>query len=241
MENTVRIKNKNNTLFIAHRGLSGIELENTNSSFIAAANRSYFGIETDVQITSDGEMILFHDDATGRVCEKNLEIKKTDYKTLKELNLVPQNNRKKGNDFKIPDLKDYLCICNQYEKTAVIELKGDMEPSQIKQVYEEVEKYHNIKDTIFISFWLENLKRLRDQSADAMIQYLTGAFDDNILENLKTFKMDLDIGHWICTKEVVDICHANNIKVNCWTVDDPLRAELLIGYGVDYITTDILE
>lgn len=38
---------------IAHRGLSGIEKENTNAAFIAAGNRSYFGIETDVHKTVD--------------------------------------------------------------------------------------------------------------------------------------------------------------------------------------------
>lgn len=37
---------------IAHRGLSGIEKENTNAAFVAAGNRSYFGIETDVHKTS---------------------------------------------------------------------------------------------------------------------------------------------------------------------------------------------
>ncbi len=37
---------------IAHRGLSGIEMENTCSAFVAAGNRSYFGIETDVHVTA---------------------------------------------------------------------------------------------------------------------------------------------------------------------------------------------
>ena len=38
---------------IAHRGLSEIEFENTIAAFIAAGNRSYFGIETDVHIAAD--------------------------------------------------------------------------------------------------------------------------------------------------------------------------------------------
>ena len=38
-------------LMIAHRGLSGLEKENTNAAFIAAGNRSYYGIETDVRKT----------------------------------------------------------------------------------------------------------------------------------------------------------------------------------------------
>ena len=43
---------------VAHRGTSGLELENTNSAFVAAGNRSYFGIETDVHRTADGQFIL---------------------------------------------------------------------------------------------------------------------------------------------------------------------------------------
>ena len=43
--NTIKL-NKGNVRVVAHRGLSGIERENTNAAFVAAANRSYYGIET---------------------------------------------------------------------------------------------------------------------------------------------------------------------------------------------------
>ena len=39
--------NAKQTKIIAHRGLSGIECENTIAAYIAAGNRNYFGIETD--------------------------------------------------------------------------------------------------------------------------------------------------------------------------------------------------
>ncbi|MBR5473481.1 MAG: hypothetical protein IKU82_05790, partial [Clostridia bacterium] len=120
MYNTIKIQNKKGTKFIAHRGLSGLELENTTSAFVAAGNRSYVGIETDVHVTRDGYFVTFHDDTTGRLCDKNLEIKKTDYKKLAALNLTPQKNRTTGGDFKIPEFKDYLCVCAQYEKIAVV-------------------------------------------------------------------------------------------------------------------------
>ena len=55
--NTIKV-DSGNTLMIAHRGLSGIELENTCSAFVAAGNRSYFGIETDVHVTADGQYII---------------------------------------------------------------------------------------------------------------------------------------------------------------------------------------
>ena len=36
---TIRVKEKGKTQMVAHRGLSGIELENTMASFVAAGNR----------------------------------------------------------------------------------------------------------------------------------------------------------------------------------------------------------
>ena len=42
-------------------------------------------------------------------------------------------------------------------------------------------------------------------------------------------------------KELIDRLHAAGIKVNCWTVDDPADGERLAEWGVDYITSNILE
>ena len=62
---------KGNVLVIAHRGLSGIETENTNAAFVAAGNRSYYGIETDIHRTADGNLVIFQ--------KKTLVRQKLDY------------------------------------------------------------------------------------------------------------------------------------------------------------------
>ena len=54
---------KRQVRMVAHRGLSGIERENTCPAFIAAANRSYYGVETDVHVTQDGQFVILHDAA----------------------------------------------------------------------------------------------------------------------------------------------------------------------------------
>lgn len=90
MPNTIKIENKNGTKFVAHRGLSGLELENTISAFVAAGNHSYMGIETDVHVTRDGKFVLYHDDITERLCDEDVKIGDTDYKKLKSLTLKPQ-------------------------------------------------------------------------------------------------------------------------------------------------------
>ena len=50
---------KKSTKVIAHRGLSGIEVENTCSAFVAAGNRSYFGIECDIHPTLDKKFVVY--------------------------------------------------------------------------------------------------------------------------------------------------------------------------------------
>mgnify|MGYP002627404479 CR=1 FL=1 len=47
--------------FVAHRGLSGLETENTCAAFLAAGLRGYWGIETDVHPTPDGRFVCSHD------------------------------------------------------------------------------------------------------------------------------------------------------------------------------------
>jgi len=41
--------------------------------------------------------------------------------------------------------------------------------------------------------------------------------------------------------ENIKLLHSKGIKVNCWTCDDKETAEKLVSYGVDYITSNILE
>lgn len=49
---TIKVEEKGRTRFIAHRGLSGIETENTLAGLRRRGHRDYYGIETDVHVTS---------------------------------------------------------------------------------------------------------------------------------------------------------------------------------------------
>ena len=73
----------------AHRGLwdrqKGIP-ENSLPAFAAACEHGY-GIELDVHITSDGRLVVFHDNTTKRMCSTALEIEKSPWSCLAELRL----------------------------------------------------------------------------------------------------------------------------------------------------------
>ena len=60
-------------------------------------------------------------------------------------------------------------------------------------------------------------------------------------ELLKRYSFDLDVYYKAITPELVEAVHAVGAKINAWTVDDPADAERLISYGIDFITSNIIE
>ena len=83
---------------------------------------------------------------------------------------------------------------------------------------------------------------MRKFSKTASLQYLCGCtVDASLLEELKAYNLDLDTEHSFLTESAIGYLHDNGIKVNCWTVDDKSRAEELAAWGVDFITSNILE
>ena len=249
--NTVKVK-KGATLMIAHRGLSGLEPENSIPAFIAAGNRSYYGIETDVHVTRDGKFVVIHDDRTGRVAEDDVPVEQSTYSLLRKINLhnICRKETEAGitpedvmvrPDLMIPSLKEYVMICKKYCKKCVLELKNRFEPDDIRRLIAEIEALDYLNDMIFISFSLDNMICLRELLPNHKLQYLTGKYDAEILKNLDDYHLDLDVKYTALTKEAVEELHAHGHQVNCWTCDDKEAAEELISWGVDFITSNILE
>ena len=238
--NTIKIENKKCKI-IAHRGLSGLECENTNAAFVAAGNRSYFGIETDVHVTKDGKYIIIHDNSTKRVSDKEFDVEKSRYKKLKKVRLYDKVDKRFRSDLTLPDLTDYIRICKKYEKIAVLEIKNPMSDKEIVGIINEISGEDYLENTIFISFDWDNLVKIKSNLPEQRVQFLTSKWDDELIDKLKKYNMDLDIAYSAVTEELVRKLHENNIEINCWTCDEKEDAEKLIEYGVDYITSNILE
>ena len=228
---------------IAHRGLSGLERENTCAAFVAAGNRSYFGIETDVHRTSDGQYVIIHDDTTTRVAGVELTVEETDMATLRQLRLFDVGTELPRGDLCLPTLDEYISICKKYDKTAVLELKNRMPDEAVWEIAEIVADHDYLAKTVFISFSLDNLIALRAKYPHQKAQYLLSKIEDPdaLLETLTTYRLDLDVKHIALTKEVVERIHAAGLEVNVWTVDAPEDAARVMDMGVDYITSNILE
>lgn len=238
--NTIAI-DKKQAKMVAHRGVSGLEAENTCAAFVAAGNRSYFGIETDVHVAKDNQIAVIHDDNTIRVSGIDKIVEES---TLEELQSIPLYNKEQGvyrTDLRIPTLADYISICKRYDKIAVLELKNRMTPEAIAQIVDIIKEQDYLENVIFISFSWDNVADLRKMLPEQKVQFLIGTYDEALIEKLISHRIDLDIRYTAVTKELVDILHKHNLEINCWTVDKPEDAKQLIEWGVDYITSNILE
>lgn len=232
---------KKNTLMVAHRGLSGIEKENTNSAFVAAGNRSYYGIETDVHKTLDGKYVVFHDDTTGRVAIDDMEVEKTTFDCLRNLLLTDIDEKKGRSDLKIPTLEEYISICKKYDKVAVLELKNAFSEKEIYEIVNIIESLNYLENVIFISFCLENLVILRAKYPNQAAQFLIDDYNESLIDILKTNKLDLDIKYTALTKDNMKALHEAGIKVNCWTCNDSEAGAKLADWEIEFITSNILE
>jgi len=240
--NTIKIDG--NVKMVAHRGLSGIERENTNPAFVAAGNRSYWGIETDVHKTLDGQFIIIHDETTERVTEGkvNINIEESPYDAVRDLVLPDKDGSLNRQDIRIPLLIDYIRICKKYEKIAVLELKNPFADEDIAKIVDIIRGENYLENVTFISFDFNNCAVLRKMLPEQSIQWLTyKEIDEAAINNILEHKLDIDAHYKLLSRELIEKLHAKGVTVNCWTVDDKEMAEKLIEWGVDMITSNILE
>ena len=238
--NTIAI-DKKQVKMVAHRGVSGLEMENTLAAFVAAGNRSYYGIETDVHVTSDKQIVVIHDDDLKRVAGVEKIVEES---TLAELQAIPLYDKVPGTsrtDLRTPILSEYINVCKKYEKKAILELKNQMEPEDVAQIVAIIRECGYLDGTVFISFAWDNLVYVKNLVPEQTVQFLTGECDDALIDKMAANGFDLDIYHKSLTAEMIQKLHAAGIEVNCWTVDTAEEADQYIAWGVDYITSNILE
>ena len=135
----------------AHRGSSGTHPENTLAAFLDAAKLPIHGIEFDVHMTKDGELVIIHDEKIDRTSNGKGYVKD---KTLAELRNYDFGSwfspRFKGE--RIPTLEEVLDIYSDTSHLLNIELKSDVinYPGMTKKVLDIVSNL-NLDQRIVIS------------------------------------------------------------------------------------------
>ncbi len=151
----------------AHRGASEYAPENTLSSFYLGLLQGANGIETDVQRTKDGVLVLFHDDTIDRVTDGNGILSDYNYEELKKLK-VYGNCTTLFYD-RIVTLKEFLEKFSFYNIRFAIELKGvGVEEETLSMVKE----FGILEKTTFTSFNFDYIKKIKELDKNARVGWL---------------------------------------------------------------------
>jgi len=219
-------------LTIGHRGAKGYEIENTVISFQKAVDMHVDGIELDVHLSSDNEVLVFHDDTLDRLTDG---IGLINAFTLPELKRLLINRKEK-----IPTLREVLELIDR--KCFVnIELKSYEVTETVINLIEEYVKNKNWKydDFLVSSFDWNALQQVAFLNDKIPIGVLTETNLELALAFAKFIQAKSLHPHFhLLTKENTAQIQAKGLQVFPWTVNEKEDIEKIKSYNVNGIITD---
>ena len=149
------------TNLYAHRGASMVCPENTMAAFRQALHENAYGIELDVQLSKDGEMIVIHDPTIERTTNGTGAVKDLTVSELKHFDAGSWFNEAFSGET-IPLLEEVLVWMKETQLVLNIELKIYHPDTGIEQAILDIIHRHQLKDRIVLSsFNLDALKKCR--------------------------------------------------------------------------------
>ena len=146
----------------AHRGLSYRYPENTIPAFCHALDYEIAGIELDIQMTSDGQIVVIHDETVDRTTNGHGYVKDMTLEQIKALDITYHDET-----LKIPTIKEVLEAIGEdligYDVLLNIELKNSEVPYPgMEEKIRMMVKDYGLQDrVVFSSFCFHSLRHLR--------------------------------------------------------------------------------
>ena len=223
--------------YVAHRGYSQYYVDNTEASFRAAAQKPFYGIETDIRKTKDGYFVCNHDAEVKYAGGSKKTISSTKRDALLSKPLV---NTKTEEDAYLCTFETYLQVCKAGNKVAVIELKDSLySQDDLYSILEIIDNEYTRKKVTFISFSYQPLSLLRTLAPTIPLQYLSQTENDEKFDRCIRENVSIDVKQTILTEELIERFHAAGLTVNVWTVNEEAELQMVLDLGVDYVTTNL--
>ena len=225
------------TIF-AHRGASGHAPENTLEAFRLAVQMGADGIELDVHLSKDGELVVIHDETvdrttngTGLVCSKTLA-------ELKELDASKGMEGYAG--ARIPTLGEVYDLIRDTGLLINVEIKTDViQYADIERKCLELEQEKGMQGRIIYSsfnhYTIANILA-QDPQAQTGLLYMSGLYQPWEYAKYTGAKYIHPYTPNLFLPGLVEGCLKNGIGINLWTINDEKTMMECLKYGVGIIT-----
>lgn len=225
-------------LVYGHRGFPLEAPENTIPSFLLAREAGAFGVEMDVHMTKDGELVVIHDDKLDRTTTGTGYVSQRTWAEVRQLD-AGQKFSERWRGVRVPSLREVLTQVKGVNYYVEVKHGSRFYPGIEERLLEILEETGTKDLTQVISFDLESLSRLRQMDSSLTLGLLT-------CNNVKHALLLADkIGvNWIqaefglLDRELVDMAHGRGYRVATWTVNTEEEVMKAREMGVDSITTD---
>jgi len=234
---------------IAHRGANQVAPQNTIPAFLAALDMNVNGFENDVHLTSDGEVVVCHNDTIDAT--SNGKGKISDY-TLDELLKFDFGSSfsEKFKGTKIPKLNEFLDVSRD-DRIEIMNIEIKSQKERNSSIVEKVIKQSKdlgVFEKLIISSFDEDVllaaKEIEKNVKTALLFTPFHKITDQIVADIrpvvKQFKLDALHPMLIMIDEkMMEVAREIGIMVNAWTVNYQDAIEHMKNLSVHSIITDV--
>lgn len=229
---------------VAHRGASAIAPENTLAAIESAIAAGVPMVEVDVQLTSDGQAVLFHDRTLGRTTSGHGRTHRITYSELSQLDAGSWFDATYRGQ-RVPLLEDALKLLRQHSTYATIEIKatadGDGESMRkLERLVAIVERCQMTEHVLFTSFDHRLLSELRHILPGCHTAAINIPGDRRlpsvIARQVGCEAFVCSLGE--CTRWRMLDATSNGLYVGVYTVNTARQLEQVLRYPVTAIVTN---
>ncbi len=235
-------------IFCAHRGGAGLAPENTMAAFRSAVERWEVDmIETDVRLTADGVVVVFHDATVDRTTDGIGPIETMTLAEVQELDAADSFRLPDGsNPFRGERVPTFDELLESFPTTRInVEAKSARSAAPLVDVI----RRHGAQHRVLVAAEHERNRRgargyegpwgaSRSQVIPFHLLHRT-PFIEWWTPKVDAFQVpDRHRGRAVLTPRFIEEAHRRNIPVHVWTIDAVEDMERLLDWGVDAIQTD---
>ncbi|MEU5591640.1 glycerophosphodiester phosphodiesterase family protein [Streptomyces sp. NPDC020298] len=217
-----------NFLTIGHRGIMGVEPENTLRSFVAAQQAGLDLIELDLHLSKDGALVVMHDADVDRTTDGNGAIAE---KTLAELRALDA-----GRGERVPVFEEVL---DAVKAPLQAEIKDVAAARALAEVMRQRDLVSRVEVSSFHDEAIVEIARLIPGVRTALIasRYGPDVVDRAVAAGAATVCLNIRR----LTLEVVEHARKADLRIIGWVVNTQDHLRLVRALGLDGATTDYPE
>ena len=211
---------------IGHRGVAGLELENTETSLNRAVNMGLQAVEFDVRKTKDKKLVLCHDSDISRISKRTDRVADL---TLEELKNIPLLDGSR-----MPTLEEALDIVEGIQ--VIIEVKDEGCGRELQRIL----RVRPLPLISVASFKLRELAVYQNLNIRNDLYGLERTKPYDIIHLAKTLRLDgIGLNFWLLNPLTYYLCKRAKLKLYVYTVNNVFIGRLLsVLYPDVLICTD---